>query len=381
MNVDLSPEQEEIRTLARRFLQKECPLPVVSTAEQDPFGHNPGLWAGMAELGMQAMPLPEPYGGSGLGMTEVVTLAREFGRVLLPSPFISTVMLAGGCLASLGNERQQQHYLPRIATGGAVLGFALQEGSGGYGHGGVAASARAEGDAYVLSGEKRFVEFAGIAERILVVARLNSTRMEGDGLGLFLVDPRASGVSIRPVRTLARDRQCHLGLEGVRVTSEDVVGTPGKVWPDLERVIQRGVLAFAAQMLGASERAQELAMDYARQRVQFGKPIATFQAIQHSLAQMAIENTALETLVYFAAWNLDSGHPARAEVARTKLAAGNALKFATSRSAEIYGGMGFVDEVDIAYYLRRGKQWQLQMGEPRFWEEALVSAVYGRDAA
>jgi alkylation response protein AidB-like acyl-CoA dehydrogenase len=383
MNMDLTPEQEELKSVARRFLEKECSLQVVTAIEKAPLGYSPKVWADMANLGMIALPLPEPYGGGGLGMTEVVTLAREIGRVILPSPYIPTVLLVGGVLAALGSEEQKRRYLPRIASGDVVLAFALQEAGGGFGPASVAASARADGDGgFTLNGQKRFVEFAAAAERIVVVARSGDAGTAGgDGLALFLVDPKGPGVSVRPIQTLARDRQCHVQLDNVKIGKEDVIGAPGNVWPGLESVIQRAVVAFSACMLGASERAQELAKDYACQRVQFGKPIAAFQAIQHYLAQMLIETTAVETLIYYAAWNLDQNNGAQVEVARAKLAAGNVVKFATSRSAEIYGGMGFVDEVDIAYYLRRGKQWQLQMGDPRYWEEALISALYGRAAA
>jgi alkylation response protein AidB-like acyl-CoA dehydrogenase len=157
-----------------------------------------------------------------------------------------------------------------------------------------------------------------------------------------------------------------------------VVGTPGKVWGALEPVVQRAVLAFSAQMLGAAERTFELATDYAKQRVQFGKPIASFMSIQHYLAQMVINSTAVETLLYYAAWNLDQGLPARAEVARTKLAAGNAAAWGTEKGAEIYGGMGWVKEVDMSHYLRRGRQWSLSMGDERFWQGRLIDVVMSK---
>lgn len=382
MHMNLTPEQEELKSLARRFLEKECSLKMVSAIEKDPFGHSSELWAKLADLGMLALPLPEAHGGHGLGMTDVVTLARELGRVIAPTPYVPTVLLAGGILASLGSEQQQARYLPRIAVGNAVLSFALQEAGGGFGPGSVTAVARPNGNgSYTLSGKKRFVEYAGVAERIVIVARCGDPGVtDADGLVMCLVDPKRPGVRLHPLSTLARDRQCHVTLTNVHVSREDVIGTPGNVWPALDAVIQRAVVAFSAIMLGAAERAQEFAKDYACQRVQFDKPIAAFQAIQHYLAQMVIETTAVETLLYYAAWQLDKGHSARAEVCRAKLAAGNVVKFATSRSAEIYGGMGFVDEVDIAYYLRRGKQWQLQMGDPRYWEEALICALYDRSA-
>ena len=383
MNIDLRPEQVELRAAARRFLEKECTLAVLTSLEKDPLGYSPKLWTDMANLGWTGLPFPEAYGGSELGTGDAVTLTREMGRVLFPSPYIPTVLLAGGALLALGNDEQKDRYLPRICSGGVVLGFAIQEAGGGFGPCNVAATARASGNGgFVLNGQKRFVEFAEAAERIVVVARTGDGGLDGTSeLVLLLIDPKGPGVLLRPVKTLARDRQCHIELKDVKVEKADVVGTPGEVWPALEPVIQRAALAFSANMLGAAERAAELGKDYACQRVQFGKPIATFQVIQHYLAQMAIESTAVETLIYYATWSLDRGDHSRAEVARAKLGAGNLVKFATARSAEIYGGMGFVDEVDIAYYLRRGKQWQLQMGDPRFWEEVLMSAVLDGVAA
>lgn len=379
MDMDFSTEQKQLRDSAKRFMEKEYPLAVVSALENDPLGYSPRLWQEMADLGWTGLPLPEEYGGSAMQTVDVLLLTREFGRVMCPSPYIPTVLLAGGALAALGNDAQKQRFLPGIASGQKILGFALQERGGGYGPRSVRASARA-GDAgsFVLNGEKRFVEFGAAAERILVVARLETGGIDGkDGLGLFIVDPRAPGVSVKPIQaTMASDRQCQLQLQDVKIAPEDVLGVPGEIWPVLEPVVQRAVLAFSAQMLGALERAMELATDYAKQRVQFDKPIGSFMSIQHYLAQIAVDAVALETLAYYAAWNLDQGRPARAEVARTKLAAGNALQDGTMKCSEIYGGMGFVAEVDVAYYLRRGKQWQLSMGDARFWEDELVASIF-----
>lgn len=380
MDMNLTLEQTQLQDSARRFMEKACPLAVVSALEDDPLGYAPQTWAEMANLGWTGLTLPEAHGGSEMGTLEAVLLMREFGRVMCPSPYIPTVLLAGGALAALGSPAQQERYLPRIASGEAILGFALQERSGGYGPCGVQATATASGDSFVLNGEKRFIEFGSVAERILVVARTGAAGADGtEGLGLFLVDPKAAGVTLKVVpQMIAGDHPCQLILKDVKVACEDVVGTPGKVWGALEPVVQRAVLGLSAQMLGAAERTFELATDYAKQRVQFGKPIASFMSIQHYLAQMVINSTAVETLLYYAAWNLDQGLPARAEVARTKLAAGNAAAWGTEKGAEIYGGMGWVKEVDMSHYLRRGRQWSLSMGDERFWQGQLIDVVMSK---
>ena len=379
MDMNYSTEQKQLADSARRFMAKEYPLSMINKLENDPLGYSPKLWKDMADLGWTGLPIPEADGGIGMQTVDVVLLTREFGRVMCPSPYIPTVLLAGGALSALGSEKQKERFIPGIISGDTILGFALQERGGSYGPSSVHATAQASADGgFVLNGEKRFVEYGESAERILVVARTGAAGADGTGgLGLFIVDPKAAGVTLKPIpSTMARDRQCQLQLKDVKIAPEDVVGTPGKVWSALEPVIQRAVLAFSAQMLGALERAQELAVDYARQRVQFGKPIGAFMNIQHYLAQISVDSVAVETLIFYAAWNLDQGNPVRAEVARAKLTAGNAMQDGTMKCAEIYGGMGFVEEVDVAYYLRRGKQWQLSMGDTRFWEDQLVTAVF-----
>lgn len=379
MDMNFSTEQKQLSDSARRFMAKEYPLAMINKLESDPLGYSQKLWKDMADLGWTGLPIPEADGGIGMQTVDVVLLTREFGRVMCPSPYIPTVLLAGGALSALGNQQQKERFIPGIVSGDTILSFALQEQGGGYGPRGVRATAQASADGgFVLNGEKRFVEYGESAERILVVARTGAAGADGTGgLGLFIVDPKAAGVTLKPIpATMARDRKCQVQLKDVKIAPEDVVGTPGNIWSALEPVIQRAVIAFSAQMLGALERAQELALDYARQRVQFGKPIGAFMNIQHYLAQISVDSVAVETLVYYAAWNLDQGNPVRAEVARAKLAAGNALQDGSMKCAEIYGGMGFVEEVDVAYYLRRGKQWQLSMGDPRFWEDQLVTAIF-----
>ena len=376
MDIELSEEQQQLQDSARRLLEKACPPAAIFATERDPVGYSRELWSEMAGLGWMGLTFPEQYGGSGMHTGDVVLLTREMGRVQLPSPYIATVLLAGGALASGGSEEQKKNYLRRIAEGKCILGFALQELGGGYDGRSVAATAQASGKGFVLNGEKRFVEYAAAAERMLVVARMAGARAGTlEGLSVFLVDPKAAGVTLSPLQTAARDPQCHVRLKDVSVDATALVGEPGKAWSILDPVIQRAVVAFASAMVGGTEKSMELATDYAKQRVQFGKPIGSFMSIQHYLAQMAIEATAADTLVHYAAWHLDHGMPARAEVARAKLSSANAFQEASAKAAQIYGGMGFVEDVDITLYLRRGKQWQLSMGDSKYWEDSLAAEL------
>lgn len=373
MDMELTDAQQQLIATARRFLENDCPLGLVRELEVSELGYSRELWGKMAGLGWLGLTYPETYGGYGLGAVDLAVLAKELGRALCPSPYISTVVLAGGAIAAAGSDRQQQAYLPRIAGGDTIVAFALQEASAYYDGRGISTRATATSDGFVLNGTKQFVEFAHAADRLLVVARTSGAG--NDGLGLFLVDVKSPGITMEPLSTLARDKQYRITLDGAHVPSEDVIGTPGQAWPLLEPVIQRGIVALCAYMVGASEHIHEMATEFAKQRVQFGRPIGSFQAIQHYLAQSITEIVGAETTVFYAAWMLDQSMPARATVAKAKILAGDTFKNASSIGAQIHGGLGFNEDVDTTLFLRRGKQYQLSMGDSGYWEDVLAEEL------
>jgi alkylation response protein AidB-like acyl-CoA dehydrogenase len=277
--------------------------------------------------------------------------------------------LSAGAIAAAGSEEQKRALLPRIVSGELIVAFALQEPGAYYDPRGVQTTAQETGDGFVLNGTKMFVEFAGAADRLLVVAKT-----EG-GVTMFFVDAKAPGISVEPLKTMARDPQSKVTLENVRVVASDVVGPVGGAWPLLEPVIYRGVITLCGYMVGASERIHEMATDFAKQRVQFGRPIGSFQAIQHYLAQTITEIVGAETTTIHAAWSLDEGLPARASVAKAKVLAGDTFKQASAIGSQIYGGIGFDEDVDTTLYLRRGKQLQLSMGHSGYWEEIIAEQL------
>src|SRR3990170_3662477 len=289
MDMEFSEQQQRLMDTARRFLEKECPLSAVREQESTEAGFSLELWQKMAGLGWLGLPFPEQYAGYALGNVDLVVLCKELGRTLCPGPFIPTVVLAGGALAAAGSEEQKKHYLPRIAGGQTVIAFALQEEGPYWDPRGINMRAVGSGDAFILNGTKMYVEFAGAADRLLVVARTSSGAPSPDGISMFLVDARSPGISLSPLSTLARDRQYRVLLQDVRVPRAGLLGPTGEAWPALERVIQGGLVAFAAYMVGASERIHEMAVEFAKQRVQFDRPIGSFQAIQHYLAPSITE--------------------------------------------------------------------------------------------
>jgi alkylation response protein AidB-like acyl-CoA dehydrogenase len=375
--MELTEQQQHLVDTARRFMENECSLSSVREQEDTETGFSLELWQKMAELGWLGLPFPEQYGGYGLGNADLALLSKEMGRSLCPSPYIPSVVLAGGAILAAGSDEQKEQWLPRIASGQTVVAFAIQEQTPYWDPRGVGCRATETADGWALNGTKMFVEYANAADRILVVARTSGEKPSKDGITMFMVDASAPGLSMQSLGTLARDRQFRIDLAGVPVWKDDVVGPVGGAWPVLERVIQSGIVAFSAYNVGASERIHAMATEFAKNRVQFGRPIGSFQAIQHYLAQSITEIIGADTMTLYAAWCLDEGEPAREIVAKAKALAGDTYKSTSAVGAQIYGGIGFNEDVDTTLFLRRGKQAQLSMGDTGYWEDVIAEELLG----
>ena len=378
MDMEFTEEQQALQTTARSFLSAESPLSAAREMESSEDGFSRELWKKMADLGWLGLTHSEDVGGAGMGSVELVVLAKELGRTLCPSPYIQTVILAGGAIAAAASNEQKQRLLPAIISGEMVIAFALQEENTFYDARGVSAKATKDGDGYVLNGTKMFVEFASAADRVLVVARTAGEPPANDGLAMFLVDPNDVNIQLEPLNTMARDRQFQMKLDGVKVAPEDVIGTPGKAWDALEGVIERGVVALCGYMVGASESIHATTTAFAKERIQFGRPIGSFQAIQHYLALSITEILAADTTAFYAAWTLDEGEPSREIVAKAKAFAGDTFRKASDLGAQIHGGIGYDESMDTTLFLRRGKQYQLSMGGTGFWEDVIAEEILDR---
>jgi alkylation response protein AidB-like acyl-CoA dehydrogenase len=371
MDMELTEEQEILKNSARELLARECTTEVIRGLETSDTGFSEQLWRQMADLGWLGLPLPEEHGGAAMTTLDLVVLAKELGRALCPSPFLTSVVLSGGAIAATGSPEQQKSYLPRIMNGETVVAFSLQELSGRMDASGIDAHATLDGDAYVLNGTKMFVEFADSADLLLVVAKATAN----GALSMFLVDPNDRGVTMERLPTMARDRQFRVVLDGARVGPENVLGSSGEAWSSLEGVVQRGTVAFSAYIVGAAERMHEMATEFAKSRVQFGRPIGSFQLIQSYLAGLITEIWGAETLVYYAASSLDDGTATREIVAKAKAFSGDCLKRTTDVGSQIFGGMGYMEEMDNTLFLRRGKQYQLSMGDTGYWEDMIAAEL------
>lgn len=375
MDMEFTEEQLRLQDTAHRFLEKESPLSVAREQETTETGFSLDTWQKMAGLGWLGLPYPEEFGGYGMGHVDLVILAKELGRVLCPSPYIPTVVLAGGAILASGTEEQKKTYLPRVAGGHVVIAFALQEASSYVDPRGIHARATETAGGWVINGTKMFVEFANAADRLLVVARTSGDAPSPDGVTMFLADAKSPGIKMNLLGTLARDKQFEITFDGVKVAGEDVLGPIGNAWPVLEKVVQSGIVALSGYMIGASEKIHSMAVEFAKQRVQYDRPIGSFQAIQHYLAQSITEIIGADTMAFYSAWSLDAGLPSREIVAKTKSLAGDTYKNTSSLGAQIYGGIGFNEDVDTTLFLRRGKQAQLFMGDTGYWEDVIAEEL------
>ncbi len=383
MDLEFNDEQQLLRETVRRVCAEHASLDVVRQMEDDPTGFSAAFWKQLAETGITGLLIPESHGGAGMSFLDAAIVYEEFGRSLAPSPHFASAVLGAGVLLAAGGGALQQSWLPRIASGEAILTPAWLEPDGGFGPRGVqlrAEQARLGADAaggdFVLRGIKRHVPFASAATRLLVLAR---TGPEDEAIDLFLVDPQAPGVTLTQQRSLASDAQYELRLEDVRVAAAARVGDAGSGWATWNRVLLDGVVLLAALAMGGAERALEITVQYAKDREQFDKPLGAFQAIAHYLADAATAVDGGKTLVYEAAWARAEGRSTARLAPMAKLFACQTWRDVTAMCQQVWGGVGFTLEYDIQLYFRRAKQLQITWWDAKLLEERIARAILDGD--
>ncbi len=375
MDLSLTEEQEMLKKMARDFLDREAPKAYVRAMEEDERGFTPETWEKIAGLGWLGLALPEKYGGSGGGFLDLCVLLEEMGRALLPGPFFSTVLLGAYTLLDAGTEEQKKEILPRVARGERILTLALTEPSATWEAQGVQLTAKAKGADYVLDGTKLFVSDAHVADDIIVAARTGRSAKPENNVSLFLVSGKAPGVTTTVLKTIASDKQCEVVFDGVAVPGRSMVGALNKGWPVVEKTLQRAAVAKCAEMVGGAQRVLEMTVDYAKQRVQFGRPIGSFQAIQHYCANMVTDVDGARFVTYEAAWRLQEGLPCAKEVSMAKAWTSEAYRRVTALGHQIHGGIGFTKEHDMQLYFRRAKAAELAFGDADFHRERVAQQM------
>ncbi len=358
---DLDSDQRALRDAARTFLERETPVSYARAMMDDPRGYRDDVWRKMADLGWMALPFPEDAGGVGQGFVALAILLAEMGRVVLPGPYFSTVVLAGHAILEGGTEAQRKELLPAICAGELTASFADATES---------VEACPVGSGFRVTGEARFV-FDGAGARRLVVAAAN----EDGTLGLFLTEP----AEVLPVDTLDATRKvAHVRFDETPAERlGDVLNPNG-----LQRVRDRASVGLAAESLGAAERVVELAVDYAKQRVQFDRPIGSFQAVKHRAADMHLDVESLRNAVYYAAWAVERNHPdASLAASMAKAYASDAFRRVAASGIQVHGGIGFTWEHDMHLYFKRAKASEVAFGSADTHRERIAGLLESRYGA
>ena len=374
--MDILPSEEEqlLKNAAREFLEAEVSTTLVRDMELDENGYPPGLWRQLADLGWLGLAMPEEYGGQGLPLTYLGLVMEELGRVLAPVPFHST-MTTALTIAESGTEEQRRELLPAVCSGDMVMTWAVIERDPRLIPSAIVEEATGDGDGWILRGSKMFVDNFNVARRCLVAVRTAPASETSEGISLFLVDPNAAGVSHTQLVTLAKDKQSRVDLDGVRVSNSDLIGGLHNGWPILERMLERSTAMLCCQMIGATRKDAELAIEYSKNRVAFGRPIAAFQSIQHMCADMLLYTDGAQLLTYEALWKMDQGLPAGVEVSQAKAFANEKCEAVVRQSQVIHGGIGFMMEFDLHLWLRRVSAWTMRLGTTFDHRARIASAL------
>ena len=374
MDLGLDEQQEMLKNFARDFLEKECPESLVREMEEDEQGYSPDLWKKMAEQGWMGLIIPEDQGGAAMTICELVVLLEEFGRALVPGPFISTVVLGAVPIMEAGTDEQKAQYLPKIAAGEMIMTMALTEPSAKWTADGVALEAKKDGGDYVLNGTKLFVPDAHVTDYMVVVARTGGSGE--DGVTLFIVDSKSDGIKFEQLKTIAADKQSEIIFENVKVPAANILGSEGKGWEIVEKVSMVATVAACAYLVGLSQMDFDTTLNYAKERVQFGRPIGSFQAIQHKLADAVIDVDGSRFITYKAAWSLTEGEDdTDLMISMAKAWASDASRRVVAHGQQIHGGIGFTKEYKIQLYFRRQKWMELMWGDADYHREKVAQLM------
>jgi alkylation response protein AidB-like acyl-CoA dehydrogenase len=369
MNFGFSEEQEELRAAVRRFLADKSPETEVRRLMETTEGYDPAVWSQMADqLGLQSLIIPEEYGGQGFGYVELTVVLEEMGAALLCAPYFSTVALATNTLLTSGDESAKKYLLPGLASGETIGTLAITEDNGRWDFDGIELRASRQGDDWQLDGHKNYVIDGHVADLLLVAARTDA------GVSLFGVKGDAEGLTRTPLPTMDQTRkQARIEFAG---TPAWLIGTEGGAEPGLIKALQLAVVALAAEQVGGAQRVLDMSVEYAKTRIQFGRPIGSFQAIKHKCADMLLEVESAKSAAYYAGWAAaeDSDElPVVASLAKSYCS--EAYFHAAADNIQIHGGIGFTWEHPAHLYFKRAKSSELLFGDPAYHRELLAQQI------
>lgn len=372
MNFEFSSEQEMLRDQARGLLTDNCSTAVVRAVLEGDASYDADLWKMITEMGWTATVIPEEYDGLGLSYLELAVIAEEIGRSMAPIPFSSSVYMATEAIISAGSDAQKEQWLPKLASGELIGTVAVSEMNG-------QASAKNLSTSVsngAINGTKVPVMDGDIANFAVVAAKSDS----GDGASLYLVDLSQDCITRELVPTIDPSRsQARIDFNGAKA---ELLGKEGGGWAQLQNVYNHAAVLFAWEQVGGSEAALDMAKEYAMGRIAFGRPIASYQAIKHKLANMYVKNTLARSNSYYGAWALSTGDAELPLAAATARVAGiQAYYFASKENIQTHGGMGYTWEFDCQFHYRRAKLLSVNIGSEGTWQDKLVTALEQNHAA
>ncbi|MDH2386714.1 acyl-CoA dehydrogenase [Bradyrhizobium sp. CER78] len=375
MALVLTEEQSMLRDSARGLISDKAPVAHLRGLRdaKDTTGFSRELWKTFAEMGFSGLLVPDQFGGSGLGCVEAGIVMEEIGRTLMPSPFLSTAVLAASALSRGGSEAQKAQHLPKIADGSLLAALAIDEGAK---HRPLQTKLQATrfGNGFKLSGDKAFVVDGHTADLLIVAARSAGSAGDKNGLTLFLVDPKAKGLAVERTAMVDSHNAARIVFDNVEVNADSVLGEVDQGFGLLEGVLNIGRGAVASEMVGLSDEVFGRTVTYLKERKQFGKAIGEFQALQHRAAQLYIDIEITRAAVLKALQALDTdAEKAATAVAVAKARAGTTATLAVQEGVQMHGGMGMTDQFDIGFFMKRARVCQELFGDSNFHTDQLAS--------
>ena len=369
----LTEEQSLLRDSARGLIGEKAPVAHLRKLrdDKDAAGFSRDLWATFAEMGFAGLLVQEEFGGSGLGLVEAGVVMEEIGRTLMPSPFFSTAVLGALALSS-GSDAQRKEYLPKIAQGALITALAIDEGAK-HRPASIATKAVRSGNGFSLTGSKALVIDGHVADLLIVAARTSGDADDASGVTLFLVDPKAKGVSIERTVMVDSHNAARIEFKDAEVTADGILGEVDSGGALLARILNAGRAAMAAEMLGVADEAFTRTVTYLKERKQFGKLIGEFQALQHRAANLYTEIEITRATVLKALQAIDANRDDIAfSVAVAKARAGSTVTLAVQEGVQMHGGVGMTDAFDIGLFMKRARVCQEIFGDANFHADALA---------
>jgi alkylation response protein AidB-like acyl-CoA dehydrogenase len=376
MDIKFTEEQEIIRSSAREFLASRFPKSLAREIVSREGNFPKELWVEMAALGWMGLALPEKYGGSSGKFLDLVILLEEMGRACIQSPFFNSAVLAPYILLEAGTELQKQQILTEIGCGNLIVSPAIVEPEADFDPSGITVTATLVDGRYAINGTKLFVPYADVADYLIIAARTKKTKKTDDVITLFLVGGKTKGIKKTMLKTVSCDRQFELELNNVMVPCENVIGELNQGWKYMSKVLLKTAVAKCAEMNGGAQQVLDMTVSYAKERVQFGRPIGSFQAVQHHCVNMLVDVEVCRWSTYKAAWMIDEGMVYQQQAAITRALCNQSYGRVVALGHQVIGGVAYCLDHDMPLYFRHARSTEIELGDAEFYKKLVEDGIY-----